>query len=79
MEGQNVLNVWHATPITKAKKKKKKIALKKYIKKTTMCLITYDYGKLMFYQCLHGAKTSFYFKKTNKKKQKKTQLNVANS
>ena len=41
-----------------------------------MCLITYDYGKLMFYQCLHGAKTSFYFKK---KKQKKTQLNVANS
>ena len=65
-----MLNVWHATPITKAKKKKK-IALKKYIKKTAMCLITYDYGKLMFYQCLHGAKTSFYLKKKNKKKTKK--------
>ena len=57
--------------LLRQKKKKKKIALKKYIKKTTMCLITYDYGKLMFYQCLHGAKTSFYLKKKTKKKTKK--------
>ena len=71
MEGQNVLNVSHATPITKAKKKKK-IALKKYIKKSTRCLISYDYSKLMFYQCSHGAKTSFHFKKKKKRKERIT-------